>query len=209
MLDRMGMDGMRAADDDRQRVADALRTALNEGRLDLHEYDERLQQAYAAKTYGDLDPLLADLPAVAPRPQSRVAPYQAPRPAFTAPADAPATAGPATGGPAADPEATRRWLVQTWDDYGGAVGITVAIWLVLSLMAGDAQYFWPGWVAGPWGAYLLWETVRGLSTGEPQRWAAKQDRKQADRLSRKRAKRERRALSEGRLHTGADGKPAS
>ncbi len=204
MLDRMGMDGMRAADDDRQRVADALRAALNEGRLDLHEYDERLQQAYAAKTYGDLDALLADLPAVAPRPQQRVVPYQAPRPASTA-----APGGPAPAGPAADPDATRRWMVQTWDDYGGAVGITVAIWLVLSLMAGEAQYFWPGWVAGPWGVYLLWETVRGLSTGEPQRWAVKQDRKQAAKLARKQAKQERRALSEGPLHTGADGKPAS
>ena len=200
MLDRMGMDGMRAADDDRQRVADALRTALNEGRLDLHEYDERLQLAYAAKTYGDLDPLLADLPAVAPRPQSRVAPYQAPPPAA-----APAAVRPVPAGPAAEPDATRRWLVQTWDDYGGAVGITVAIWLVLSLMAGEAQYFWPGWVAGPWGVYLLWETVRGLSTGEPQRWAAKQDRKQADKLARRQAKQERRALREGRLHTRGDG----
>jgi hypothetical protein len=202
MLERMGMDGMRAADDDRQRVADALRAALNEGRLNLHEYDERLQQAYAAKTYGDLDVLLADLPAVAPRPQQRIAPYSAPRPASAA-----APGGPATAGPAADPDATRRWLVQTWDDYGGAVGITVAIWLVLSLMAGDAQYFWPGWVAGPWGVYLLWETVRGLSTGEPQRWAAKQDRKQADKEARKQARQERRALGEGRLHGGVDGKP--
>lgn len=196
------MDGMRAADDDRQRVADALRTALDEGRLDLHEYDERLQQAYAAKTYGDLDPLLADLPAVAPRPQSRIAPYTAPLPTSTASAGRGATAR-----PAADPDATRRWLVQTWDDYGGAVGITVAIWLVLSLMAGEAQYFWPGWVAGPWGVYLLWETVRGLSTGEPQRWAEKQDRKQATKLARKQAKQARRALDEGVLHTGVDGKP--
>ena len=53
---------MRAADADRERVAERLRAALEEGRLDLHEYDERLQGAYAAKTYGDLDALLTDLP---------------------------------------------------------------------------------------------------------------------------------------------------
>ena len=58
---------MRAADADRQAVADRLRAALDEGRLDLHEYDERLQRAYAAKTYGELDGLLADLPGRAPR----------------------------------------------------------------------------------------------------------------------------------------------
>ena len=46
----MGRDEMRAADADRQAVADQLKAALDEGRLDLHEYDERLQQAYAAKT---------------------------------------------------------------------------------------------------------------------------------------------------------------
>ena len=39
-----------------------LRVALDEGRLDLHGYDERLQRAYAAKTYGELQALLSDLP---------------------------------------------------------------------------------------------------------------------------------------------------
>ena len=48
----MGRDEMRAADSDRQAVADKLKKALDEGRLDLAEYDERLQRAYAAKTYG-------------------------------------------------------------------------------------------------------------------------------------------------------------
>jgi len=37
MMDGVGRDEMRAADADRQRVADHLRTALGEGRLDLHE----------------------------------------------------------------------------------------------------------------------------------------------------------------------------
>ena len=62
----MGRDEMRAADADRQAVADHLKSALEEGRLDLHEYDERLQQAYAAKTYGDLKELLSDLPVDVP-----------------------------------------------------------------------------------------------------------------------------------------------
>ena len=57
---------MRAGDADRQAVADKLRGALEEGRLDLHEYDERLQRAYAAKTYGDLNGLLDDLPDTVP-----------------------------------------------------------------------------------------------------------------------------------------------
>ena len=48
MLDGMGRDEMRAGDADRQAVADRLKTALDEGRLDLNEYDERLQKTYAA-----------------------------------------------------------------------------------------------------------------------------------------------------------------
>ncbi|MFC6152655.1 DUF1707 SHOCT-like domain-containing protein [Nocardioides yefusunii] len=53
----------RVSDDDRHRVADLLRDAAGEGRLDLDELDERLEAAYAAKVYADLVPLTADLPA--------------------------------------------------------------------------------------------------------------------------------------------------
>ena len=52
---------LRAGDADRHLVGDRLRDALNEGRINLTEYDERLQQAYNAKTYGELDKLLDDL----------------------------------------------------------------------------------------------------------------------------------------------------
>src|SRR5215218_9812017 len=78
MLDRMGREEMRAGDSDRQAVADKLKSALDEGRLDLHEYDERLQQTYAAKTFGALDALVTDLPGPIPAQQSRVQPYQPP-----------------------------------------------------------------------------------------------------------------------------------
>ena len=53
---------LRISDSDRHRVAEILREAAGEGRIDLAELDERLESAYAAKTYGDLVPLTADLP---------------------------------------------------------------------------------------------------------------------------------------------------
>jgi hypothetical protein len=53
---------MRASDADRDRVADALREAYAEGRLDVEEHNERIERAYQAKTLGELTPLLADLP---------------------------------------------------------------------------------------------------------------------------------------------------
>jgi hypothetical protein len=52
----------RAGDADRERAAEKLRVAAGEGRIDLAELEERLDRAYAAKTYRELDALLADLP---------------------------------------------------------------------------------------------------------------------------------------------------
>ena len=53
-------DHLRAADVDRSYVADILKKAVDEGRLSLSEYDERLQQTYTARTYGDLDKVILD-----------------------------------------------------------------------------------------------------------------------------------------------------
>jgi hypothetical protein len=52
---------MRASDADRERIAQVLHKATAEGRLDIHELDERLVAVYAAKTYGELVPITADL----------------------------------------------------------------------------------------------------------------------------------------------------
>ncbi len=57
---------LRASDADRDRVADILREALAEGRLDSAEHSERLDRLYAAKTLGQLEPLVRDLPAGRP-----------------------------------------------------------------------------------------------------------------------------------------------
>ena len=53
---------IRASDADRDRAAAALREHLAAGRLSIEEFDERLDRAYAAKTLGELDELMADLP---------------------------------------------------------------------------------------------------------------------------------------------------
>jgi hypothetical protein len=54
---------LRISDADRHKVADLLREAAGEGRIDIEELDERLEATYAAKTYGDLVPITIDLPA--------------------------------------------------------------------------------------------------------------------------------------------------
>ncbi|MFF3289759.1 DUF1707 domain-containing protein [Streptomyces sp. NPDC003023] len=54
---------MRASDAEREQVAERLRDAVAEGRLDMDEFDQRLDIAYRARTRGELEPLVRDLPA--------------------------------------------------------------------------------------------------------------------------------------------------
>jgi len=69
---------LRVSDADRHKVAEILRQAAGEGRLDLDELDERLESAYAAKTYADLVPITADLPSGAVCRCRRPAPSRPP-----------------------------------------------------------------------------------------------------------------------------------
>jgi hypothetical protein len=58
-----GGSAVRASDGERQAVADRLNTAVGEGRLTLSEFTERVGAAYAARTVGELEVLVQDLPA--------------------------------------------------------------------------------------------------------------------------------------------------
>ena len=53
---------MRVSNTDRERVAQVLHNSMAEGRLTVNELEERLDKVYAAKTFGDLEPLTRDLP---------------------------------------------------------------------------------------------------------------------------------------------------
>lgn len=53
---------LRAADSDRESVADILREQHVVGRLDTDELQERIERCYAAKTYAELDAVIDDLP---------------------------------------------------------------------------------------------------------------------------------------------------
>jgi hypothetical protein len=132
---------LRAADADRAAVAAQLGEQMSAGRLTVAEYDERLARAYAARTYGELETLTADLPRPAPQP----------------PAPAPATRhagrGPAcgwSGGPS---------LEAAWRNWAVTAVIVLTVWIATVIGSGGLQYFWPIWVIGPWGAVLLAQTL--------------------------------------------------
>jgi hypothetical protein len=53
---------LRASDADREYVAERLRNATAEGRLLAEELEHRLEAAFSARTYGELNALVSDLP---------------------------------------------------------------------------------------------------------------------------------------------------
>lgn len=55
---------MRASDAERERIAEILREAVAEGRLEMEEFEQRLDATYKARTHGELEPIVRDLPAV-------------------------------------------------------------------------------------------------------------------------------------------------
>lgn len=58
---------LRASDTDRELIGERLRDATAEGRLLASELEERLGTLFSARTYGELDALVADLPVPAAR----------------------------------------------------------------------------------------------------------------------------------------------
>lgn len=146
---------LRAADVDRAFVADLLKSAVDEGRLSLSEYDERLRDTYAARTYGELDKIVVDLP----RPSRAVTP---------AAVGAPAVSSVASGFDATA-DKHQGWVIRLWWAWFLVVGINVAIWLTIMVTTGSWIYPWPVWVAGPWGVVLIAKTVLWAGSGRRSR----------------------------------------
>ena len=149
---------LRASDADRDAVAERLREAHAEGRLTVEEVGERLDAAFAARTLGELPASPRDLPGRAGpgRPDRR-------RGRGGREVRRPRRGGASRRGPA-------RRLGHLGDRGAGDVGD-----LVRQRLSGtDWGFFWPVWVAGPWGAVLLARTLfgrraadRGDRAGEP------------------------------------------
>ncbi len=133
---------MRASDGDRDKVASVLREHYAQGRLTTEEFDERLEQLYTSKTYGELAVLTSDLPDVDLRRLPE------------APSRAPERAKASSVKGAQD-----KGLAAAWSVWATASGINWMIWLIIGVTGDDFPYPWPLWVMGPWGVVLLVTTV--------------------------------------------------
>ncbi|MGY1681277.1 DUF1707 SHOCT-like domain-containing protein [Geodermatophilus sp. SYSU D01176] len=140
---------LRAADADRAAVATLLGEQMSAGRLTVAEYDERLARAYAARTYGELEALTADLPrpAAQPAPVRHGAVHRVPACGWS-------------GGPSRQ-AAWRNWAV--------TAVIVLTVWAATVIGSGEFRYFWPIWVIGPWGAVLLAQTLGRRGPDEVRR----------------------------------------
>lgn len=137
---------LRVSDEDRDRAAALLREHHALGRLTAEEFSERLDKTFAAKTIGDMDPLLRDLPAIDlyRLPDARLT--RQPRQAQVQPVR----------------RGSRGWRA-VWGVYTTVNLICFVVW-----MLSDFGYPWFLWVAGPWGA-LLAGTYLTLGPGRPSR----------------------------------------
>ncbi|OLT11528.1 hypothetical protein BJF78_04490 [Pseudonocardia sp. CNS-139] len=133
---------MRAGDADREAMLERLRTAHAEGRLDAVEFEERVTAALAARTYGELAELSADLPGGPPAAR----PLGAPPPG---PAQEPAN-------PPARRELSAADLRRGTVAWGWVSLIAVTLWAVGSIASGSLIVPWWIWVVGPWGLGMLW-----------------------------------------------------
>jgi TM2 domain-containing membrane protein YozV len=88
-------DPVRIGNSEREAAVRQLGEHLAEGRLDTHEYEERVSAAYAARTADDLAPLFKDLPHGGGQATVAVppGPYPAPFPSAGYPAPVHPTAG--------------------------------------------------------------------------------------------------------------------
>jgi hypothetical protein len=139
---------MRAADSDRDAVASRLGEHMSAGRLTVAEYEDRVARAYAAKTYGELATLTADLPAGRGGTSRQAGPAARPQP-VAARACAPWAARGST------------WRRAAWGSWASTALIVTTIWLITSLSSGAFLYFWPIWVIVPWGVVLMAQTLTG------------------------------------------------
>lgn len=121
-LERFGDRNTRIGDAERSALSELLRASVDRGYIDLDEYEKRVETLMDAKTVGDAEQVMLDLPT-----------YQAVLD---------------EGEPERSP--TPEWIKWVWFGVSIPIGINVGVWaFVWALTGGNTQYFWPLWVVMP------------------------------------------------------------
>lgn len=133
---------LRASDADRERTAQLLREHHAVGRLTAEEFNDRLEQVFAARTLGELDELLADLPAIDL--------YQLPSAGIRPPRRG------GSGLRLPDDGALVPPLENTWGGWVTGSALLVAVWVVVGIAVGGLAWVpWFALIIGPWALGLV------------------------------------------------------
>ncbi len=127
---------LRASNDDRQRVLDQLQAQYVAGRLTSEELEERIERGVAARTLGDLDALVADLPDAGASSADRTSPRRS-RPS-------------SHWGHRQFGHDGEKGLRAHAISYLLVMALLVAIWALTT----PGGYFWPVWPMLGWGIGL-------------------------------------------------------
>ncbi len=155
---------IRASDADRDRTAALLREHLAAGRLTAEEFNDRLDRTYAARTLGELDDILMDLPAIDL--------YQLPDASLHRRRPSGGYPLPWLMAPGAVSRLSPQWKA-AWGSWLSVSLVCFVVWL----LSGHPGNLWFLWVAGPWGALMLGRWLTGAPPrrrpdrrgGEPDR----------------------------------------
>jgi DUF1707 SHOCT-like domain len=139
---------LRASDADRDRATALLREHHAAGRLTAEEFHERMDAAFNAKTLGEIDDLLADLPVIDL--------YRLPDESLRRPASLPHTSlMPRNQARAAEPARLPAGTVAV-GAFAVVTGTLIAIWAVTAVVGVGTWFPWWLLVAIPW----IWVMIR-------------------------------------------------
>jgi len=141
---------IRASDADRDRATALLREHHAAGRLTAEEFDERMDAALSAKTLGEIDELLADLPVIDL--------YRLPDESLRRPAGQPHPARMPRTSPRPGQQSPVRFSPGTvaMGAWGVVTGALIAIWAVAAVVGAGTWLPWWLLVAIPW----IWVMIR-------------------------------------------------
>jgi hypothetical protein len=127
---------LRASDADREQIVSFLQQHHAEGRLTVDEFTDRMQRAFNARTFGELEPLTRDLPPLPP-------PLPEPR------------------GPDPATVAKQRFYHHLLS-YTLVNAFLVSVWALGSVASGHLWFFWPSWTLLGWGLALGSHGIRAF-----------------------------------------------
>jgi Domain of unknown function (DUF1707) len=145
---------LRASDADREKTVALLREHHAVGRLTAEEFNDRLEQVYQARTLGELDTLLADLPAIDL--------YQLPSASIRRPGPSPRRSPRRREGPGAHLDRSAdnsvAWQVARWTGLGV---VSMLVWLGLAVATGGLA-----WI--PWFLLIVIPVAVALGRHRPR-----------------------------------------